>query len=309
MNLKQLETFIWIARLGSFAAASQRLNTTQSAISTRIQDLEYRLGAQLFVRGRRAASLTAKGQELLALAETLMDQVWEIQTKIGQPDSVSGIIRLGASDLIAITWLGDLVREIYAKYPNIKLALHIGLAKELVEMLRSGELDMALSPGKIWTSEFESIHLGEAEFLWMVSKDFQISTGTLTPKDLRKWPIVTLSTQSYHHRLVNRWFREGRANSQQYIECNSIAVISALTESGLGVGLLPTLFVKDKIASGELRVLDCEPQFLPVDMYAFMPRENVHPLAVEIANMAQVVCTLKAESFFQDVESIALQTE
>lgn len=307
MNLKQIETFIWIARLGSFAAASQRLNTTQSAISTRIQDLEYTLGAQLFVRGRRAASLTAKGQELLVLAESLMEQVWDIQTTIGQPETTTGIVRMGASDLIAITWLGDLIRAIHDKYKDIKLDLRIGLAKELIEMLRSGELDLVMSPGKIWTSEFETLPIGEAEFLWMASKDLDIPAGRLTPKDLRNWPIVTLSTQSYHHRLVNQWFREGRASSRHYIECNSIAVINSLTLAGVGIGLLPTLFVRDQIESGELRVLDCEPRFSPVSMYSFMPRENTHPLAMEFARMATATCTLKAETFFQEVEDLALE--
>lgn len=306
MNLKQIETFIWIARLGSFAAAGQRLNTTQSAISTRIHELELDLGVQLFVRGRRAASLTAKGQELLGMAEALMDQVWEIQSSIGQTDAISGMFRIGVADLIAVTWLSQLVKDIQARYKRVKLDLRIGLAKELIEMLRAGELDIVLSPGKTWTSEFDAIRIGEAEFLWMVNADSPVPTGTLTPRELRKWPIITLSVQSYHHRLINRWFRENRASSRNYIECNSIAVIGLLTASGLGVGLLPTYYVRDQLKSGELRILDCDPPIAPIGMYAFIHTDTPHPLAIEIALMAKKSCPLSEASFVNTAQQYEL---
>ncbi len=295
MNLKQIETFIWIARLGSFAAASQRLNTTQSAISTRIQALELDLGVQLFVRGRRASSLTAKGQELLGRAEALMDQVWDIQSSIGEDDMISGIIRMGVADLIALTWLGDLVKEIHSHYRRVKLDLQIGLAMELIEKLRAGELDIVLAPGDAWISEFNAVPLGDAEFLWMVRSDFDIPHRVMTPRDLQKWPIITLSSQSYHHRLVNQWFRENKASSRNYIECNSIGVIASLTADGLGVGLIPTSFVAEQLKAGELRIITCEPQITPIGMHALIQNDCPHPLACKIATIASNVSPLMSE--------------
>lgn len=301
MNLKQIETFIWIARLGSFAAAGQRLNATQSTISARIHELEHALGVQLFVRGRRAARLTAKGQELLGMAEALMDQVWDIQSSIGQPDTLGGMVRMGVADLIAVTWLGDLVKEIHKNYQRVKLDLQIGLAMELVEKLRAGELDIVLSPGKIWTSEFEALPLGAAEFLWIVDGKSDVPDGVLTPRQLRKWPIITLSKQSYHYRLINQWFRENRANSRNYIECNSIAVIRSLTAASLGIGLLPTFYVRDQVASGEFRIVKCDPQIPPIGMYALVRQDCAHPLARKIGQMAQTVCPLNEDAFVTDV--------
>ncbi|MDF3605779.1 LysR family transcriptional regulator [Paracoccus sp. DMF-8] len=53
-TLKQLETIYWIANLGTFERAALKLNTTQSAISKRIQELELAVGAELFDRSLRA---------------------------------------------------------------------------------------------------------------------------------------------------------------------------------------------------------------------------------------------------------------
>jgi DNA-binding transcriptional LysR family regulator len=287
MNLKQIETFLWIARLGGFAAAAERLNATQSAVSARIQELEQALGVKLFERGRRAAHLTAKGQELVAMAEVLMEQVRRIETSIGQPDSVTGLLRLGVADLIAMTWLSDFVREVSRRYPMLKIDLRVGLAMELIERLRAGDLDLVLAPGEMWLAEFEAVPLGGSEFLWMVHKDWPVPDKTLTPRDLQGWPIITLSQDSYHHRIISQWFREHNASGRNFIECNSIGVIVQLTLSGLGVGLVPRACVEDRLAQGELRIIRCEPPIELVKLFAFTRSGTSYPLAQRIAHIAR----------------------
>ena len=65
MNFKRLETFIWVATLGSFRKAAEHQHTTQPAISNRIAALEDELGVRLFERESGHSKLTSKGQELL----------------------------------------------------------------------------------------------------------------------------------------------------------------------------------------------------------------------------------------------------
>ena len=72
LTLKQLEAVYWVARLGTFGAAADRLYTTQSAISKRINELEVFFVTSLFDRSRRTVQLTAKGRELLEAAEEML---------------------------------------------------------------------------------------------------------------------------------------------------------------------------------------------------------------------------------------------
>ncbi len=67
-NLKQLEAFIWVADLGSFRKAAERLNTTQPNISARLSGLENALDVTLMVRNPGSVQLTPAGQELLVHA-------------------------------------------------------------------------------------------------------------------------------------------------------------------------------------------------------------------------------------------------
>ena len=76
MNYKRLETFVWVASLGNFRKAAERLHTTQPAISARISGLEAELGVKLFERegGSSPIALTSKGKELLPYVEKILYQ-------------------------------------------------------------------------------------------------------------------------------------------------------------------------------------------------------------------------------------------
>ena len=112
MTLKHLEALYWVWRLGTFTAAAERLHSTQPAISMRIRELEESLGQELFNRAARAARLTAKGQELVGYAERVLELMAEIKTRIGDPTIVSGVVRVGVTEYVALTWLPDLVRQL-----------------------------------------------------------------------------------------------------------------------------------------------------------------------------------------------------
>src|SRR5262249_660684 len=72
VNLRFIEAFVWVARLRSFRAASQKLHATQTTISARIASLESDFGVRLFERDKRTVTLTRAGEELLQYAEQLL---------------------------------------------------------------------------------------------------------------------------------------------------------------------------------------------------------------------------------------------
>jgi DNA-binding transcriptional LysR family regulator len=135
VKIKQLETLVWIVRLGSFSAAADQLNSTQSTVSTRIHDLERDLGISLFDRTQYRASLTSKGRELIPYAERIIEIVADAKSLIGDPKAVTSIIRIGAAESIAITWLPKLVVAIKDKYPNLRLEIDLNLANNLLGRL------------------------------------------------------------------------------------------------------------------------------------------------------------------------------
>ncbi|MGL6092871.1 MAG: LysR family transcriptional regulator, partial [Pseudomonas paracarnis] len=93
MNLKFLETFVWVAKLKSFRLTAEKLFTTQASISSRIAVLESELGVKLFLRDSRGVSLTPEGLKVLDYAEQMMVTMQGLKQSLETTSSKVGRIR------------------------------------------------------------------------------------------------------------------------------------------------------------------------------------------------------------------------
>jgi DNA-binding transcriptional LysR family regulator len=278
MKMKQLETLVWIVRLGSFSAAADRLCTTQSTVSFRIQELEHDFDTALFDRTHRKVHLTAKGKELFLYAEQLIHLTSEMRHRIGNPAALSGLVRIGVAELIAITWMPKLVAALDAKHSGVTLEVDVDLTKPLVSRLRAGELDMLLVPGAVSDSNLVSQSIGKAEFCWMAGPQLKLPSGLLTPKDVETLPIISLSKESHHHTIIEQWFASANAYYSSVIRCNNLNLLASLTLAGRGIGYLPLVAFKTEIEKGRLIVLKTKPKMAPVEFFLAASNGHVQPL-------------------------------
>jgi DNA-binding transcriptional LysR family regulator len=258
MNFRQLQTFVEIVRLGSFAAAANKLNATQSTISARIQELEQDLGVQLFDRSQRKATVTAKGRELLGYAERALALQEEIRQQIAPSEGLSGLVRVGVAELVAMTWLPKLVSTLRERYPKIMLELDIALTSPLRSRLVSGDLDVALIPGPAFDVGLTARPVGAVQFHWMAGRDFVPPDRPLVAADFSTFRILSLGENSIHFETVSSWLAES-GSTQRPDLCNSMTVLAMLTATGVGVSLLPPTCYEKEIATGELKVLESSP--------------------------------------------------
>src|SRR5690606_20721919 len=150
-TFKQMEAFYWSATLGSFSASAKRLHATQSAIAKRVGELEAFVGTPLFERRPRALILTQPGQRFVKLAEQMLALNTHIVQQIADTAKVSGIVRLGVTELVGLTWLVQLIDHVKRRYPDIELLPHIDGGVTLYENLAEGNLDLVIMPGPFWS--------------------------------------------------------------------------------------------------------------------------------------------------------------
>ncbi len=286
MNLRQVETFYWAAKLGSFSAASERLNATQSTVSVRIQDIERDLGVALFDRSQRTARLTPKGRELVRYAEELLRVAAQMRERMSEDHAVSGVLRVGVAEMISITWLPRLVKAIHEKYPRIVLALDEALTQDLIDRLMQGSLDLIMAPGTVPGYSFTPVSLGTVEFAWMASHSLKLPKGVLEPRDLQAYPIIALSRESYHHKSIEDWFQHGRAVGHRIDTCKSLGVAASLASAGLGLALLPPRSYSQQIRTKKLRIVQTDPHFPPVEFTATCSAESMQHVARKVALLA-----------------------
>jgi DNA-binding transcriptional LysR family regulator len=285
MDLRQLETFSWVVRLGGFRAAAERLNLSQPTVSARIRELESALGVRLFDRRRRAATLTPKGRELAEEAAGLLALHHRLVRQVADPQVVAGTVRLGVGELVALTWLPELLRRLKERHPALFVELLVDLTERLWSKLDHGEVDLALMPGPVRRTGVESRPLGTTPFAWMAAPALGLP-DPVRPRDLELLPVLTLSRHSNLHELLEAWFRLGGGRLRRIGTCNSLHTIATLTMAGLGASFLPTLYYHREIAEGLLVPREADPPIPPLDYHAVYLRGGLEPMAEEIAALA-----------------------
>ena len=291
MNIKHLETFVWIARLGSFSAAARKLNSSQPTVSMRVQELEKDLGVTLFDRTRRSIRVTPKGREFIEYAERILALTAEAEHRLSDQSSLSGRVRLGVTETVALTWLPQFVARLNEEFPAVVIDLDIDLTIGLWRKLRAGNLDLALLPGPAYGPDLVTAFLGSALYTWMASPKRGFSRDVVTPKDLEASPIITLSSDSNMHEIIESWFRDNNAEPHRIDVCNSLGVVAALTVAGLGVSMLPPGIFHREIERGELQVLNIAPAIEPLRFWAVHPRQRENALVRVMVGRAREIST------------------
>ena len=285
MNLKQLETFVAIVRCGSFNKAADLLNSTQSTVSARIQELEQDLGVVLFDRATRRPLLTAKGRELIAYAERAIDLMSDIRLNVGNSKEYSGVVRIGVPEIVAVTWLPDFVATVRAQYPKLVLQLEVALNPHLILGLGNGGFDIAIIAGSGAELPFERRDLGVVRFAWMASGNAKLPRKVWTPKDLAELPMIHQGADSATRQLMRGWLG-GQFDHEPHSICNSMGAIASLAAAGVGIGFLPLDYHADRIASGHLQVLHTDPIIPSLSFSIIYPQRQNASIAQTLANLA-----------------------
>ncbi|WP_272010980.1 LysR family transcriptional regulator [Roseovarius sp. ZX-A-9] len=292
MNIQQLETFIWVARLKSFTKAASWLNATQSTVSMRISELERELGVQLVDRSQRQIQITGKGLDLLIYAEKIQILVANIRSQVGDPKMVTGTIRLAVAELIALTWLPDLVSRLSGHFPNAKIELEVGLRGNSYARLKSGELQLCILPTAAPAKpDFQYSQLCDIQFRFMASPDYKHSPShRFTPAEISDMPLILLGPNSVVAELQYNWFDQNGVHPKNVTQSNSMEISAGLVRSGLGVSFLPEEYYKRDLDAGRMVPLETVPPMPPVSFSAIFSTESplyVHNIVEVINEVAQ----------------------
>lgn len=293
LHLRHFETFFWAARLGSFTAAAKRLNSTQSAVSMRIAEIESRLGVSVFERLNSRVVLTPKGEELMEYVENLRKLVREIQEHVASPEAVSGIVRIGVTEVIAQTWLPVFVEMLHRRFVNVKAKFTVALTQEVMDRLQGGSVDIVFAPGVSFETGIQARSLGTVEFAWMAGRMLKLPPGPLGPDALQAQRIIVLPRASFHHRAIESWFQAHDVPYRPSDECNSMSVVATLTASNIGISLLPPICYEAELARGDLRTIHTVPPHSPVEFFAITRPTKVDLPTGLIAELAVAVSTFK----------------
>ncbi|CAG2153769.1 LysR family transcriptional regulator [Cupriavidus plantarum] len=258
MNLKFIETFVWVARLRSFSLAADKLFTTQASVSSRISALERELDVRLLERNSKTVRLTAAGLRVLAEAEAVSESVERLRTALRADENASGVVRIGAMETVVHTWLAEMVAAVTRRHPKLEVELVVDTALRLHTLLREGQIDIALHTDLTHESGIASTALLSHPLAWIAAPNL--------PETARD-RIITFSRHSRPYQDLAQLLREHGMARARLNGINSVAAMVRLLIGGFGVGVVPPAIVEEPLARGELVVLDApmpQPPALPV---------------------------------------------
>lgn len=260
MRLRNLHTFITVARLGSFHAAAARLHASQPAISARIAALEGELDVQLFKRDTRGTHLTPKGVQLLPYAEKLLAINREMREQLNQDRPQRGSLRIGIVDTLAHLWLARLLRRWHEEHPLIAFELISDTTGSLIKQLEDSELDLALMvAGEHPLPSFVTEPLSGYAQCWVASPSLASAETLEGLESLSDLPVLSFPRGTQPWRYLAELFAPMGEAAPVIHTCSSVASLLALVEQGVGVAFLPRPLVDNRIRQGVLQELPALP--------------------------------------------------
>ncbi|KIT17980.1 LysR family transcriptional regulator [Jannaschia aquimarina] len=248
LNFEQIRTFVQVVRSGGIGRAADVLHLTQPAVTARIRGLETQLGAQLFTREARGMRLTKRGELLLRHAERLDALADAIERDVIDPEAIEGLLRIGASETIAQTWLPDFVEAIHRRWPRLTIELDVDVTIALRERLLEGRLDLGLLLGPLSHAGIDNVALPDVPLAWCAAAGSAVERPDL----LLAKPIVSFSRVTRPFRELVEALRENLGGAPSPFPSASLSAALRLIERGLCVGAMPAPMVAEGIARGTL---------------------------------------------------------
>ena len=145
MELRQLEYLVAVAEEASFTRAAQRVHISQSGVSAQVRQLEHDLGATLFDRSGRTATLTEAGRAAVKYAKEPLASAAAVRQAVNEVTGLlSGRLTVGMVTACTITALFDALAAFHRAHPGVTITLLEDNSADLAEHTRSGALDVAL---------------------------------------------------------------------------------------------------------------------------------------------------------------------
>lgn len=261
-TVKQLRAFVAVVKTRSFTEACEQVHLSQPALSIAIKNLEDSLGGKLLLRTTRTLRLTPEGEAFFKTAMRLLtdwdDAFEEVQSRFSL---YRGKISISCMPSFAANQLPEILLTFRDKYPDINITVQDVIAEEVVEMVRSGRVEIGISfdPGDADDLLFQTLF--EDNFIAALPGNHALlKHKALTWKQVAKHDLIALQRPSSMRLQIERELHKEGLPLNISLEAHHLSTVGRMAATGLGIGLIPTLSARQMNEMGAL----CRPLIEPI---------------------------------------------
>lgn len=229
MELLSLRTFQAVVEEGGINAASLKLNTVQSNVTTRIKRLEEELGTTLFYRKGRGLELAPSGYVLLDYTRQLLHLESQTRAAVRQVGEQTGELRIGSMESFTALHLPCALKALRQHHSGLELKVESNTSKELIERVLSHKLDCAFISGTVEHPDIIAEEVLNEELVLVRSKQ-------ICNKEL---PLIVFREGCTYRAHAIAWQRESGKQSENIMELGTLDGILGCVVVGLGYTLMP----------------------------------------------------------------------
>lgn len=284
LNYRHLRYFHTVAHEGNLTRAAQRLNVSQSAVSTQIRHLEDRLGQPLFERRGRALVLTEAGRIALDHADAIFATGNELLNTLGARQSHRRrILRVGSPATLSRNFQIGFLRPLLGR-DDVEIVIRSGALGELLTSLEAHRLDVVLSnvsPPRDAATPWISHPIAEQQ-LSLIGTPARIPDGAGFETLLAREPVVLPTIENSLRSGIDALFDRLRIRPRIAAEVDDMAMIRLLARAGVGLAVAPPIVVRDELQSGRLVEVDRFPHLTETFYAVTLSRQFPNPLLSEL---------------------------
>ncbi|HBI04144.1 MAG TPA: hypothetical protein DDY49_08975 [Paenibacillaceae bacterium] len=257
MNYDQLYAFYYVSKVMNFTKASEILNLTQPAITTRIRNLEDELSCQLFDKQGKRLNLTKEGKILLEYAKKIIFYAGEAKEALSIANQPQ--LTIGFSPAFSNKVITKAVKEFVPNHEYIYLKIieqHDSL--DLLEQVKNQTLDLAFVRTPTFDPNLTVDNVFKDKIYIFVSPDHPLSTKKIvTKEDLEGQTMV------HYSRSMGYWKRVEETvvgvKDLKKFEVRNMELMKKFVKEGLGFSILPYFTLHEEEQKGEIVVIEYEP--------------------------------------------------
>lgn len=256
MELRQLQTFLAIKSAGSFASAAQQLGYTQPTLTSHIQALEKELNIKLFDRLGHHIRLTRKGEEFVLYAERILKLVAEAADTISEKAVCSKII-IGASETFSVVRLPSLLKEFRKEFPAVEIELKFGDIAKFYDDLKNNTIDLAvILTDKVPYPQLDTQILCPEPMSLIAAADHPLTRhASIEVANFMSEDFIVTQEGCAYRTFIENLLQTNDIKPRSFMKVKNIEAIKQFVISGLGLAILPQIYVEKEARAGLLAEL------------------------------------------------------
>ena len=252
MEIRNLESFIQVAELGSFTKAAESLGYTQSSVSTQIRQLEKELGIPLFERINHRVRL--KGKEILNLTHELFRTAEAIKKTADNPLTLSGHIRIATAPSLCHWLFQNNFEQFHRHFPDISLEVISTSTEEMFRLLSQNEIDLVYTlDHHIYDRNYVIAYEAPVSCHFFCSSAHPLASRESVPvKQLIHESFILTERNTSYQKLLDQHLTSLSLEITPFLELSDTSLITQMLQKGLEVSFLPDYVAETAVQEKKL---------------------------------------------------------